>query len=171
MLDIQQLAEQIEKDKQMVKAKELFLKQLQAQNKPQSFSETKFGKAYFRTIQKLTLPFANLHQSAGDMIDCPEQIQAKNLIKTANIILAKALKFEDNSVKDAEKMAIKCATHVIKMETFIAKYPEQHPATFTKLIADLDSQVQRLRPTVETKQLEDLDNLILSHIQGVYNAF
>ena len=171
MFDIEELANQVAKEEKMLEAKKVFLKQLQAESNRKTFSETKFGKAYFNVIQVCTSPFANLHQKAQDMINCPEKVEAQDLIKKGNKILDQALKFEDNQVQGAESMAIKCATHVISLEKFTYRHQNQHPVTFQKLISELDDQVQRLRPKMNEDKLKDIDKAILSYTQGVHHAF
>lgn len=165
---IEVLEKDIETQTEKLKLMKASLTTLKSEQKKKKFlRDSKLGSLYLRTVQTMSRPFAALNDRANLLLNNPEGVKYDELVQDAENLIKKAKKIENNEHKKAAKMAIACAEMVMEIEKFNEEYDHCH---FSCLVADLDEQVQRLRPPVDEKKLEEFKEKLKEGMQAAMVA-
>lgn len=148
----------VEDEKKLKDLKEQLLAKkiaAKAMKKKAETSPLDLPSQFFSNLKlKMTASFARMHDDALKAVSHPEDVAADKLMQSADKLLTKARKIEDNTQKKAEKFAIRCAEMVMRLEE-AAEFEGLSPSRVERLGSfsiQLDEQVQRLRPVKKEKE-------------------
>lgn len=151
------MSETIQNLEEKIKGQKLILRALKIEEhlrNKKAFIETAVGRGYLKTMQFLTRPFVNMNSSATEALSDPRSFVGGQLLKQANKLLSRAEETLEPDVKLAKALAL-C---VIKIE----RHAEKNELDTQNLceLPILRREIERLRPPVESKKLEEFKGQI-----------
>jgi len=142
--EVAALQSQILAQQKMLMASKLHLAHLKSQDK-KPFSETGFGRGFFRVVKAVTSPLAKVHANATMTLSDAQGVQAENLRQEATKILENALKVPNNTDNKAKKACVQCAKMVTVLESFLVRTGQRFESELKGINKDLREEIDRLR--------------------------
>ena len=130
-----------------IEVKQHLLKQLElAEKKNKPSLGFKFRRGYLKTLKVLTSPFAEWNVNAINASQVLfKDYEADKLIKTGDKLLKKLKNIPSDEKGKHDKLVIKAASLVMKLEDINA-------GVVLAITEDLDKEIQRLRSEVDEKK-------------------
>lgn len=156
---VQQLEEEIEREKQQLVAKQLLLKAVKRQaRKPKLFHETGVGQTCAKSLVFLTSGTRRINESMCLMLQQPRRYKSQVLRKKTEKLVVKAKDVRSSEDKHAHKYSIQATKLLDMIEENGTAEDEKAREQLREIVERLKSDLRRkAQQNVETLMTEELD--------------